>query len=100
MFPPAIGCVASVIAPTLQVTGPYTGKYEGTMRFCRWNAGRDRRELDFNYAIHFASSTDYAFTQEMIPIFSEVPEPGTLALAGIGGLILALRLRRNSRTGA
>jgi hypothetical protein len=56
--------------------------------------------LDFNYAIHFVGSTDYAFTQEMIPMFSEVPEPTTLALAGMGGLALALRLRRNNRTDA
>ena len=87
--------------PTLVVGGFYNGYYEGTFDFS--DGGTPLLvgdELDFNYAIHFASSTDYAFTQEMIPMFQEVPEPGTLALAGMGGLMLALRLRRNRRQGA
>jgi len=55
--------------------------------------------LDFSYAVHFGSSLDSVVTQEMIPMFAEVPEPGTLGLAAMGGVLLALRLRRNSRTG-
>jgi hypothetical protein len=87
--------------PTLQVGGPYNGLYEGTIDFSDGGTPLGiGDELDFNYAIHFVGSTDYAFTQEMIPMFSEVPEPTTLALAGMGGLALALRLRRNNRTDA
>jgi len=92
--------LASLVAPTLQATGPYAGQYEGTIDYWSGTPVGIGGELDFNYAIHFAGSTDYAFTQEMIPMFAEVPEPGTLALLAIGGLGLALRLRRNSRQGA
>jgi hypothetical protein len=54
-------------------------------------------ELDFTYQIKFASSTHYAFTQEMIP----VPEPGTFALAGSGLILLVLfaRHRRGASRG-
>jgi hypothetical protein len=82
-------------------SGPYPPTdYEGTIQYVGGTPLGIGQELDFNYAIHFAGSTDYTFTQEMIPMFSEVPEPGTLALAGMGGLALALRLRRSSRKGA
>ena len=87
--------LAGTVGPTLQVGGPYAGKYEGTIKYAAGTPLGIGGELDFNYAIHFASSTDYAFTQEMIPIFSLVPEPSTLALSGMGGLMLALRFRRN-----
>ena len=87
------------------MVGPGSGlypptDYEGTIYYSGGTPLGVGAELDFNYAIHFVGSTDYAFTQEMIPVFSEVPEPGTLALAGMGGLVLALRLRRSSRKGA
>jgi len=92
--PTADWLVANVAAPTLQVGGLYAGKYEGTIDFAAGTPLGIGEELDFSYAIHFASSTDYAFTQEMIPMFALVPEPSTLALAATGGLMLALRLRR------
>ncbi len=42
-------------------------------------------ELDFSYQLQFASSTHYAFTQEMIP----VPEPSTFLTVTMSGLLLA-----------
>ena len=92
--------VAGVVAPTLQGAGPYAGLYEGTLEFSAGTPIGIGDELDFLYSIHFGGATSYAFTQEMIPVFSEVPEPGMLALAGMGGLMLALRLRRNGRKAA
>jgi hypothetical protein len=92
--------LASVVAPTLQVSGPYAGDYEGTIYYSGGTPLAIGQELDFNYAIHFSSSLDYAFTQEMIPMLAPVPEPGTIGLLAIGGLGLAVRLRRNRRQGA
>jgi hypothetical protein len=92
---------SSPTTATLQGPGPYAGLYESTFAFSEGTTPVGiGEELDFNYAINFAGSTDYAFTQEMIPMFSVVPEPSTVALLAIGGLGLALRLRRNSRKGA
>jgi len=86
--------------PTLQGAGPYAGSYEGTIDFTDGGTPlAPGNELDFSYAVHFGSSLDSVVTQEMIPMFAEVPEPGTLGLAAMGGVLLALRLRRNSRTG-
>jgi hypothetical protein len=87
--------VANVVAPTLQVTGPYAGDYEGTLQYSDGTPVGIGGELDFLYSIHFASSTDYSFTQEMIPLYAPVPEPGVFALAGMGSLLFGLYLRRN-----
>lgn len=86
--------------PTLQATGPYAGDYEGTLYF---NAGTPvgiGGELDYSYSIQFSGSTFYSFTEQAFAYETEVPEPGTLALMGMGGLMLALRQRRNRRQGA
>jgi hypothetical protein len=80
---------------TLQVSGPWAGYYEGTLYF---NAGTPLApggELDYLYSINFAGSTHYSFTQEAFAYMTSIPEPGTFMLAGIGGLLLTLRLRRN-----
>jgi hypothetical protein len=71
--------------------------YEATIDYTGGTPLAIGDELDFNYAIHFASATDYAFTQEMIPM--GVPEPGDLGLASallFGGIELVKRLRRKS----
>jgi hypothetical protein len=97
---PSDWSVSSVIAPTLQATGIYAGQYEGTINLkggTPVEPGNPGDELDFGYGIHFAGSTDYSFTQEMIPM--GVPEPGDLGLASallFGGIELAKRLRKKS----
>jgi hypothetical protein len=91
--------LAGVVPVAFQVSGPWTGFYEGTLYYAGGTPIGVGGELDFEYAIEFASSTHYLFTQEMIPSMVSVPEPSTFALLAIGGLGLAV-LRRNSRTGA
>jgi hypothetical protein len=87
--------VASVVAPAWNGS-----QYEGTLYLSSGTPVGIGGELDFLYSINFASATHYAFTQEMIPLATTVPEPSTLGLMGIGALGLALRSRRNSLAGA
>ena len=92
--------LANLTAPTLQVGGLYDSKYEGSIFYSAGTPLGINDELDFNYEIHFASSTDYTVIQEMIPSLVPVPEPSMVALLTFGGLGLAMRLRRNSRKAA
>jgi hypothetical protein len=64
--------------------GPFAGDEEATIIFTSGTPLNIGGEMDFNYAIHFGSSTDYWFAQEMMP--NEVPEPGIFNLATMGGL--------------
>jgi hypothetical protein len=98
---PSDWTVASVIAPTLQATGIYAGDYEGTINLTGGTpipiGTQQADELDFGYGITFAGSTDYSFTQEMIPM--GVPEPGDLGLASgllFGGFQLVKLLRKKA----
>jgi hypothetical protein len=92
--------LAALAPPTQQVGGPYNGKYEGSIFYSAGTQIEIGDELDFNYEIHFASSTDYTVVQEMIPSLVPVPEPSTVVLLTLGGLGFAMRLRRNSRKAA
>jgi hypothetical protein len=86
----------SVSPTTYQSSSEFpTEPYEATIDLTGGTPVQIGGELDFGYAIHFGSSTDYAFTQEMIP----VPEPGDLGLASallFGGIELVKRLRKKS----
>jgi hypothetical protein len=90
--------VASTLQPSSPVVGgPYSGDYEGTLDLSGGTPVAIGDELDFNYAIHFGSSIDYTFTQEMIPM--GVPEPGDLGLASgllFGGFQLVKRLLKKT----
>jgi hypothetical protein len=89
--------VAQTIAPTLQTSGTYNGKYLGELLFSEGSPVNVAGTLGWVYTINFGSSTDYSFTQEMIPSFVPIPEPGELALLGMGGVLLVWRLARKSR---
>jgi hypothetical protein len=89
--------VAGVSVPTLQVSGPYSGLYEGTLYYSAGTPIGIGGELDFVYSIHFASSTDYSFTQQMIAfpvnvgppnitITNAVPRGSALISSGTGGV--------------
>ncbi|MGD0812798.1 MAG: hypothetical protein ABSA83_04285 [Verrucomicrobiota bacterium] len=76
----------------------FPGDYEASFVFASGTPITPGGELDFQYAIHFGSSLDYSFAQEMIPMgeVSQVPEPSDLALVSglvFGGFQLVKRLR-------
>jgi PEP-CTERM motif len=97
--PPTSGgwYLANIWAPTLQTGGDYPGLYEGSL-FFNGTAINIGDELDYLYTVKFSGSTHYTLTQEAFAYMTLVPEPGTLALLGMGGLMLALRVRRNRRS--
>jgi hypothetical protein len=88
--------VSSVVEPSSPlVSGPYAGDYEGTVNLLGGTPVALGGELDFSYAIQFSGASQFSFTQEVIP--SMVPEPGTLGLVVMSGLLLgwgALARRR------
>jgi len=80
--------VSSVVEPSSElVSGPYAGYYEGTVNLLGGTPVGIGGELDFNYTIQFSGASHFAFTQEVIPS-TVVPEPGTLALVALSGLLL------------
>ncbi len=85
--------VYRVDAPALQSGGQYLG----TLWFSAGTPVPNGGSLDLLYTLSFASSTDYSFTQDLIPWTTPVPEPSALALLGLGGLGLMWRLARKSR---
>lgn len=79
--------VSSVVEPSsMLLTGPYAGYYEGTVNFLAGTPVAIGDELDFAYTIQFSGASHFAFTQEVIPS-TVVPEPGTLSLVAMSGLL-------------
>jgi len=89
--------VASVNPPTLQASGPYAGQYEGTLQFSEGTPVSIGGELDWQYSINFAGSSQNSFTEVLMPVTQPIPEPGALAMAGLGGLLLAAQILRQAR---
>jgi hypothetical protein len=93
--------LAAVTSPgdwTVITTAPtlIAGQYVGRVDFYAGTAVAIGEELDFNYKLNISGSTQYTIDETLSP--SQVPEPGTLALAGLGGLLFAgLTLRKRSR---
>lgn len=83
-------------SPAVPVASPPAPEsYEAQMVFTSGTPVAVNGELDFGYTITFTGSTDYSFTQEMIP----VPEPGTLGFLAAGALLSGgfLAARRRNR---
>ena len=62
----------------------------GTSEYCSnscvgFHHSRTNDMVSFSYQLQFTSSTHYSFTQEIIP----VPEPGTVGMVTMSGLLLA-----------
>jgi hypothetical protein len=68
-------------------SGQFAGDYEGTLTLTEGTPVAIGGELDFGYTIQFSGASHYTIGQEVIP----VPEPGTLALVAMSGLLLGWR---------
>jgi len=80
--------VASVVQPSSPlVSGPFAGDYEATLNLQEGTAVAIGGVLDFSYTIQFGGASQFDFTQEVIP----VPEPSTLGLLAMSGLLLGWR---------
>lgn len=73
------------------------GIYEGIFDYSSGTPVGVGETLNWLYSIDFSGGLNIQFTQEMIPWSTQIPEPGSLALVGLGGLMLVHRLRRNRR---
>ncbi|HOX55716.1 MAG TPA: hypothetical protein P5205_08830 [Candidatus Paceibacterota bacterium] len=83
--------------PVQLVSGPYAGMWQGSIFFSEGTSILNGGSLDFLYSINFSGTWGFEFTQEMIPWATQIPEPSTAVLGGLGVLLLVARLRGNRR---
>ena len=91
------GWSVSITQPVLNGSPAYfgPGEYVGHLTY---NAGTyvpNAGQLDFQYDIGFSGSLSYHFADELSP--SYVPEPATLTLAGLAGLLFIVQQRKRLR---
>lgn len=91
---PASWGTSQVIQPTYGATSLDGGNYAyvGSILFEGSPEIAVGDTIDFSYQMTFKGSTSYSFTQEMIPEFAAVPEPGIFGLLGaimVGGMVFA-----------
>ncbi|MGA3284071.1 MAG: PEP-CTERM sorting domain-containing protein [Verrucomicrobiota bacterium] len=84
---------ANITQPGLPVAGIYTGTIDYLAGTPVAIAPDPNSELDFSYQVHFSGATEYSLTESVIP----VPEPGTLGLLMVGGLLLGGRAMARRR---
>jgi hypothetical protein len=80
--------VSSIIAPSIQASGPFAGAYEGFLDFSDGTPVAVGQELDFNYALTFGGASSYSFTEILTPNVPVVPEPDQFTLMTVTGLVL------------
>ena len=81
---PPSGWTATITAPT----GPdINGNYTGTIDYVGGTPVAINGTLDFGYVVQFTGSLQYSLTESV----QAVPEPGTLGLLMVGGILIAGR---------
>jgi PEP-CTERM motif len=78
--------------PVLNATGPYAGQYEQVLNFSGPDNVAPGGTFAWQYNISFSGAESFAFTQVLSP--TEVPEPASFSLLGIGAMGLLARRRR------
>ena len=84
---PASDWVANITQPGAPVAGIYTGVIDYVSGTPVQIAPGPNSEFDFNYQIMFSGLSSYSLSETVTP----VPEPATLSLLLVGGLLLGGR---------
>jgi hypothetical protein len=86
--------ISGPVGPVGQPSFYNSGEYLGTITFSSGDLVAPGANFDFGFTLSFSGSRNYQFTEELIPV--AVPEPTALALAGLGGVLLAVWRSRRS----